>query len=109
MYEGGRVAIADDFGAGQSLLDGFRIERSAATGRRALRLRGNRNLLIATPGARHPLALDVRALVTNHPQVLHHGELEAIFSLSRRARRARSCSPAPSARGGWSRSATAAC
>ncbi len=81
MYEGGRVAIADDFGEGPSLLAGFHIQRGAPP-TDGLRLRDNRNLRIAMPGARHPLALDVRALVTNHPQVLHHGELDAIFSLS---------------------------
>jgi hypothetical protein len=85
MYEGGRLAIADDFGAGGALLEGFHIERSApARGEDALRLRGNRNVLIATPRVRHPLSLDVLALVTNHPQSLHHEALEAIFGLDER-------------------------
>ena len=86
MAEGGRLAIADDFGAGASLLEAFRIERSALP--RSLdapRLRGNRNLLIAAPRVRHPLAQDVLALVTNHPQLLRHDELQAIFGLGEQA------------------------
>jgi hypothetical protein len=82
MLEGGRLAIADDFGAGGPLLLAFGVHRSAPPpSPRQLRLRGNRNVLIARPGARHPLSANVLALVTNHPQALHHDELEAIFSL----------------------------
>ncbi len=82
MYEGGRLAIADDFGAGGALLEGFRIDRRAPVSvDEGLRLRGNRNVVIARPRVRHPLSLDVIALVTNHPQALHHDALEAIFSL----------------------------
>jgi hypothetical protein len=82
MYEGGRLAVADDFGAGGALLEGFRIERrTPRAGEQVPRLRGNRNVLIATPRVRHALALDVPALVTNHPQTLHHEALEAIFGL----------------------------
>jgi hypothetical protein len=80
MYEGGRLALADDFGQGRALLDGFRIERRAPmVAGDAQRLRGNRNVLIATPRVRHPLASDVLALVTNHPRALHHAALDAIF------------------------------
>jgi hypothetical protein len=83
MYEGGRLAIADDFGAGGALLEGFRIARRAPVvpGDGAVRLRGNRNVLIATSAVRHPLSRDVLALVTNHPQALHHDALQAIFGL----------------------------
>jgi hypothetical protein len=41
-------------------------------------------VLIATPRVRHPLSLDVLALVTNHPQSLHHAALEPIFALDER-------------------------
>jgi hypothetical protein len=47
-------------------------------------LRGNVNVLIAKPEARHPLTQGVPALVTNHPQVLHHAALDAVFSLDER-------------------------
>jgi hypothetical protein len=82
MLEGGRLAIADDFGAGGALLLAFGVHRAAPVPSPSQhRLRGNLNLLIAKPGARHPLNANVLALVTNHPQALHHDELEAIFSL----------------------------
>jgi hypothetical protein len=82
MYEGGRLAIADDFGAARSLLEGFGVQRhpppQVAPERR---LRGNPNVVIAKAGPAHPLNVGVGALVTNHPQTLGHVELEAIFSL----------------------------
>jgi hypothetical protein len=82
MSDGGRLAIADDFGAGDTLLAGFGIGRHDPNGvARERRLRGNVNVLIAKPEVRHPLSAGVAALVTNHPQVLHHESLEAIFSL----------------------------
>ncbi|MFI5306754.1 MAG: DUF4350 domain-containing protein [Polyangiales bacterium] len=82
MVEGGRLAIADDFGAGASLLAAFGVSRSAPHAVPAeRRLRGNPNLLIAKPRIHHPLSENVLAVVTNHPQVLHHPELEAVFSL----------------------------
>ena len=82
MYEGGRLAIADDFGEGVAARRLPHHAQRAGRTDDTRRLRGNRNVLIATPSVRHPLALDVLALVTNHPQVLHHDALEAIFSLS---------------------------
>jgi hypothetical protein len=82
MAAGGRLAIADDFGSGSAVLSGYGIGRSAPVAvPRERRLRGNTNVLIAKPDARHPLSAGVSALVTNHPQVLHHESLEAIFSL----------------------------
>lgn len=82
MYEGGRLALADDFGEGVALLEGFQIERTEPpVAGEVRRLRGNRNVLIATPRVRHPLSLDVHALVTNHAQALRHAALDAIFSL----------------------------
>jgi hypothetical protein len=82
MVEGGRLALADDFGAGGDLLRGFGIRRGppgevAASGR----LRDNRNVLLARPTQAHPLAQEIRALVVNHPQVLSHAELAPIFAL----------------------------
>lgn len=82
LRAGGRVALADDFGHGDSLLNVFRIvraepERSAGV----LRLRGNPELLVARPQRGHPLGDGVTALVTNHPRVLRHPQLEPIFLL----------------------------
>jgi hypothetical protein len=82
MVEGGRLALADDFGAGDDLLRGFGIQR-AAVGEVGAggRLRDNRNVLLARPTQAHPLAQDVRTLVVNHAQVLSHAELSPIFAL----------------------------
>jgi hypothetical protein len=83
LHEGGRVAIADDFGAAERWLQGFDIRRSALpSGSTAPRLRGNRNVLIAEPSAPHPLSRDVRALVVNHPAVLHHAQLAPVMELA---------------------------
>lgn len=82
MNEGGRLAIADDFGAGSALLQAFGIGRHAPLAPpRERRLRGNINVLIAKPELQHPLTHGVPALVTNHPQVLHHDTLQPVFSL----------------------------
>ncbi|MDD9936946.1 MAG: DUF4350 domain-containing protein [Myxococcales bacterium] len=82
MRDGGRLAIVDDFGTGDAVLDNFGIERGdVAAPPQTRRLRGNRNVLIATPGVGHPLTDDVRALVTNHAQQLRHPALEPLFVL----------------------------
>jgi hypothetical protein len=83
LHEGGRIAIADDFGAAERWLQGFDIRRSALpSGSTAPRLRGNRNVLIAEPSAPHPLSRDVPALVVNHPAVLHHAQLAPVMELA---------------------------
>ena len=83
LRAGGRVALADDFGAGDSLLNVFRIVRADPdrAGVGVLRLRGNPELLVARPQRGHPLGEGVTALVTNHPRVLRHPDLEPIFLL----------------------------
>lgn len=78
MAEGGRVAIADDFGAAEGFLTSFGISRSPAS---SSGLRGNPNLPIAAPSGAHPITAGVSALVTNHPSVLHHPELVPVFSI----------------------------
>jgi len=73
MNHGGRVVVADDYGAGAAILSTFHIERRAPrTDADVLRLRGNPQLLVAHPAMAHPLAVGVDALVTNHPQVVAH-------------------------------------
>ena len=82
MVEGGRLALADDFGESDDLLRAFGITRGPAGEVGAAgRLRDNRNVLLARPTQGHPLAQDVRALVVNHAQVLSHAELAPIFAL----------------------------
>ncbi|MDH5674715.1 MAG: DUF4350 domain-containing protein [Myxococcales bacterium] len=83
LRDGGRLALADDFGSGPQLLADFQIERAApANPSEATRLRGNRNLPIAVPGIAHALNDGVVALATNHPRVLYHPDLQAIFELT---------------------------
>jgi hypothetical protein len=73
MREGGRVVIADDYGAGGPILRAFHIERRAPHDTEdTLRLRGNPQLLVARPAMQHPLTMGVDALVTNHPQIVVH-------------------------------------
>jgi hypothetical protein len=79
MSEGGRLAIADDFGASEGLLASFGVRRSDAPPRAARRLRGNLNLLIATATDPHPLNTGAATLVTNHPAMLRHPALHAVF------------------------------
>lgn len=79
---GGRVALADDYGQGGSLLTAFQIGRGEPTVDRALQLRGNPALLVARPKAQHRLAQGVRALVTNHPTIVYHRALSPVFELA---------------------------
>jgi len=79
MRDGGRVALADDFGTGDELLDVYGIHRSQRGTGRSPHLRGNDNLPVARPAADHALTDGVSALVSNHPTVLRHHELEPLF------------------------------
>ena len=83
MRAGGRVAVADDFGAADSLFRVFRIGRADPNpdAPSVLRLRGNDELLVARPLTQHPLTEGVGAVVTNHPRILFHAELEPIFAI----------------------------
>ncbi|MCA9578494.1 MAG: hypothetical protein KC668_23840 [Myxococcales bacterium] len=78
MAEGGRVAVADDFGEAGSFLRIFGITRVPVS---AEGLRGNPNLPIAAPRGAHPITAGVSALVTNHPTALAHPELVPVFAL----------------------------
>lgn len=80
LRSGARIAIADDFGASDALLTAFHIDRHPPPPHRATALRGNEALLIARPRGPHALSARVDALVTNHPQAIHHEELEPIFA-----------------------------
>lgn len=79
LRAGGRIAIADDFGEAGALLQSYGIRRSAPhLSSEVSYLRGNPALPLARPRSRHPLREDVHMLVTNHPAVLRHSELEPI-------------------------------
>lgn len=79
LRAGGRVALADDFGAGEALLQVFEIDRGAPHPERTPRLRGNPALLVARARTDHRLSRGVGALVGNHPAMVQHRELSPIF------------------------------
>jgi hypothetical protein len=81
LRAGGRVALADDFGAGDSLLAVFRIDRGEPQPEGVLALRGNPALLVARPRGTHRLTQGVGALVSNHPAMVYHRELSPLFEL----------------------------
>jgi len=76
LRTGGRIAIVDDFGAGDRMLERFDIERVPPPTRPLSTLRHNPELAIAEPvrepvpgyaAAVHPTVENVERLVTNHP------------------------------------------
>jgi hypothetical protein len=84
LRAGGRLALADDFGQGDDLLNLYRISRQEPTAVDAPRLRGNQDLLVASPGDPHILTDGVSAVVANHPQTVYHAELQPILAFGRR-------------------------
>ncbi|HEX2675850.1 MAG TPA: DUF4350 domain-containing protein [Polyangiales bacterium] len=93
VRKGGRLAVADDFGSGDVLLQAFGIGRSELEptrdlpehGEASTELRGNPMLRLAKRNnVDHPLAHGVPALVTNHPAVLQHPQLVPVFALADR-------------------------
>lgn len=80
MRDGGRVAVFDDYGAGDAFLTAFGISRDEAIAKDAPRLRGNPNLPVARTAQPHPLNEGVGALVANHPTALQHRALQPIFA-----------------------------
>lgn len=82
MRNGGRVAVADDYGAGGRFLATFGMTLRDVEGEPVRALRGNPAWPIASPVAAHALTDGVSALVTNHPRVLYHPTLTPVFELS---------------------------
>ncbi|MGF1468774.1 MAG: DUF4350 domain-containing protein [Sandaracinaceae bacterium] len=82
LQAGGRMALADDFGTGASLLAAFDIRRGSPSPEGALQLRSNPALLVARPRGHHRLTRGVTALVTNHPAMLYHSDLTPAFELT---------------------------
>lgn len=82
MRNGGRVAVADDFGSGGRFLATFGMTLRDVEGEPMRALRGNPAWPIAGPVVAHALTDGVSALVTNHPRVLYHPTLTPVFALS---------------------------
>ncbi len=80
MRDGGRLAIADDYGTGDELLDVYRIDRQARAGSETPHLRGNPGLPVARPFGRHTLTDGLGAVVANHPATLYHAALDPLIA-----------------------------
>jgi hypothetical protein len=87
---GGRVAVVDDFGAGNKILERFQIERVPAPARPLATLRHNPELAIAEPVREtiagrgtgvHATVEDVDRLVTNHPTGLYNPKLTPVLKI----------------------------
>lgn len=83
MKLGGRVAVVDDFGDGDRLLERFRIARGPSPIDPLQMLHGNPQLPIATPASGHPIVADVAQVVLNHPTTVKHAELSSLLRIPR--------------------------
>jgi hypothetical protein len=83
LREGGRVALFDDFGAGDRLLSAYQVGRTPVSAGELPALRGDANLLVAYPASEHPLVEGVSVLLTNRAVALHHPELRPVFTFGR--------------------------
>jgi hypothetical protein len=87
---GGRVAVLDDFGAGDKILERFQIERVPPPRRPLATLRQNPELAIAEPVSEpvaghaagvHATVENVERLVTNHPTGLRNTKLTGVLQI----------------------------
>jgi hypothetical protein len=79
MHSGGRLAILDDYGAGDSLVAHFGIRRVPLPARPAEMIRGNPSFAIAEPASAHPAIRDVTRVVTNHATGLAQAALSPVL------------------------------
>jgi hypothetical protein len=93
LRAGGRVAVLDDYGAGDQILARFHIQRIPAPQRPVRALRNNPALAIAEPVADatqgrslsvHPIVANLTQVVTNHPTALSHPNLSPVLQLKAR-------------------------
>jgi hypothetical protein len=96
LTQGGRLAVLDDFGNSEPLLNRFRIHRVSAPGEPLEMLQNNPQLQLAHPAssygkgteATHPIVEGIDRVVTNHPAALTTDpdvELTPILELADRA------------------------
>jgi len=81
MRAGGRVILLDDFGAGDSLLSHFAMERVPIPQHPLESLRHNPQLAIAEPASLHPVVAEANRVVTNHPTGLRHPDLSPVLKI----------------------------
>jgi hypothetical protein len=87
---GGRVAVLDDHGVGDRVLQRYQIRRVGAPSAPLYALRNNPQLALAEPvsetlagrkGGVHPVVAEVSRLVTNHPTGLLHPDLSMVLKI----------------------------
>jgi hypothetical protein len=83
MKLGGRLAVADDFGDGNRLLERFKIERQSSPLDPLQMLHGNPQLPVAVPASGHPIVADVGQVVLNHPTIVRHPDLSPLLRIPR--------------------------
>jgi hypothetical protein len=90
MRAGGRLAVLDDYGRGDRLLEHFKIHRRALPSYPAQYLRGKPSLPIALPAVDsagqevlglHPTVADVKQVVLNHGTGLRHPDLTPVLEV----------------------------
>lgn len=90
MKAGGRMAVLDDYGRGDRLLEHFKIRRRVLPSEPMAFLRGNPALAIATPAydtsggevlGLHPTVADVKQVVLNHGTGLEHPDLTPVLEV----------------------------
>ncbi|HWA73609.1 MAG TPA: DUF4350 domain-containing protein [Polyangiaceae bacterium] len=90
LAAGGRLAVLDDFGAADRLLEHYHIFRVQAPLRPAASLRDNPALALAVPAVqavagqeqnRHPIVANVDRIVTNHPSALTNPNLTPVLTI----------------------------
>lgn len=80
LHDGGRVALADDYGAGDELFSTYNISHTGVTGSGPNTYRGNAALPIAVPSPGHSLTEGLNGVVTNHPTELSHPGLTPLLA-----------------------------
>jgi len=90
MKAGGRMAVVDDYGRGDRLLEHFKLKRRVLPTRPVAFLRGKPALAIATPAfdvdqgevlGLHPTVADVKQVVLNHGTGLRHPNLTPVLEV----------------------------
>src|SRR5262245_10598093 len=90
LHVDGRVAVLDDFGAGDKILERFGIDRVRPPARPLFTLRRNADLVIAEPVTQtingetagvHATVANVERLVTNHPMGLRNPKATPVLKM----------------------------
>jgi hypothetical protein len=84
MRDGGRLILVDDYGAGDSILKHFGMDRLPATKSPARMFGNNPELPLAEPASAHQTVVDVTTVTLNHPTAIRHPELNPVLEIRNR-------------------------